>query len=179
LRRTCCYSLHVLTLLSLVLCITTSAVWVRSYWYTDDFAKFERRGQRCRFFVSDGMLGIDNLPQVTREKAKYLDLVQTAVGLQHIADAEADSVEREKRLTATRHWMAELRRFPAMSLPWSHTTRWALPLAVVAFALAPAMKFVQIMRTGHRRDVGACLVCGYDLRATPDRCPECGKVPVV
>jgi len=47
----------------------------------------------------------------------------------------------------------------------------------MVFATLPALRRAYLRRRTKARNTNCCHVCGYDLRATPDRCPECGTVP--
>ena len=49
---------------------------------------------------------------------------------------------------------------------------WVVGLSMV-IPLAWIRKHIQRRVRRHRR---RCVRCGYDLRATPDRCPECGHI---
>ncbi|MGE5611012.1 MAG: hypothetical protein ACM359_17310, partial [Bacillota bacterium] len=42
-------------------------------------------------------------------------------------------------------------------------------------AIPPALWLKQTRRKHNRAKLGLCLHCGYDLRASQDRCPECGN----
>ncbi len=51
---------------------------------------------------------------------------------------------------------------------------WSVIIPLVAFQGIWLCKWLK----GSRREKqGMCQSCGYDLRATPDRCPECGTTP--
>src|SRR5207253_3173887 len=58
---------------------------------------------------------------------------------------------------------------------------WAVPAPVVfgATGLLPVLWLTATVSRRFDRRRGFCTACGYDLRATPDRCPECGAVPAM
>ncbi len=53
-----------------------------------------------------------------------------------------------------------------------------LPLivAILAFGIWPTFQCLRWLRNRRRFRIGHCIKCGYDLRASPDRCPECGTI---
>jgi hypothetical protein len=58
---------------------------------------------------------------------------------------------------------------------WGLTVRlWGVALLT---AVMPGAWVGRRMRHARRVREGHCLACSYDIRATPDRCPECGAVP--
>ena len=69
--------------------------------------------------------------------------------------------------------------------PWDRLVPWAccvgpIGLAVLLAAVAGVMYGRAFRPRGPEHVVeidGLCERCGYDMRGTPERCPECGWVP--
>jgi len=47
---------------------------------------------------------------------------------------------------------------------------------LLLFSILPALALRRAIWTFRRRKLNFCAKCGYDLRASPERCPECGML---
>lgn len=87
--------------------------------------------------------------------------------------------ETRSRVASDAEDAADLQRIEAMQV--EAPTAWGqgilIGIALVVYSGASVTLTVRRHCGIARRVEGRCPGCGYDLRATRDRCPECGAVP--
>jgi hypothetical protein len=97
----------------------------------------------------------------------------------------SESASRRIHLVSTRGWLAldYWDYLPATGGHDLHDEEYPVvpyAFAAMSFAVLPCVWMVQNRRRRFVRSGGpyvqTCRACGYDLRATPGRCPECGLV---
>ena len=83
-------------------------------------------------------------------------------------DADADSSDVQRSYTD----FLLYRRFDGVATVFAISgPHWAW---LLAFSVLPAVR-IGISRRKRSAPAGLCRHCGYDLRASKDRCPECGE----
>jgi tRNA(Ile2) C34 agmatinyltransferase TiaS len=160
--------LNAVTLLSLVLCAATCVLWVRSYRVGDQWVWNDPGCSDCVSRLNAGAGRVRYAWQDTRA----LSGVNLEAGYQAVRTPDRGmwtiSVVGRRRLAA-----------PGFRYEWYGPTAtvaevaYAVPAALAA--VLPAGAAFRAIRA-RRRTPGLCASCGYDLRATPERCPECGSV---
>jgi hypothetical protein len=175
------------SLLSLALCAAAIALWVRSYWGTD-YLQLSSPANSDGGIITHHTHGI----AWTRGdmRLSYAEHTYFAHTAQPTSDGTGRSTWTWGRLGAGHMGCDPL---PLNSM-WNrlgfHTYQWgeassfyditeqgvALPawLPVVIFGLLFCPWVIRRLRVRQRVAKGLCRTCGYDLCATPRRCPECG-----
>jgi hypothetical protein len=180
LRRILGILLDVATALSLLLCLAAVMLWVRSRHVCDIISH-----------VSDSRPTPSGFGPDLVHIARFLDFRSNQGTL---ACEYGPTVSQEGPIERSTHHTAEparpvpfgfdshqrttmLQRLGFDAIAEDNCTGFELPhWALVGVALVvPARRAFFWHRRRRRYAVGLCPACGYDCRATPDRCPECGR----
>ncbi|MFI5377885.1 MAG: hypothetical protein ACHRHE_01145 [Tepidisphaerales bacterium] len=176
---------RIICALSLLLCVAACALWVRSYRLSDQVSWQSNRGWRSVYSARGYVvvsLYVDDLSgrpadfhgaQYTRGDVgwpgNYLVFLDPDIGDTRISWQRGGFAWYEIRKPGggIHHALAVV--------PF-----WCLAAATAVLPLGYAtMRWRSRVRNRRRKRLGLCVSCGYDLRATPDRCPECGAVDEV
>ena len=162
--------------MSLLLCVAVSALWVRSYWIYDVFTCVyvppvppadELKWYSPTWY--DVAHGRGLLTVSTNGPEEWFPGPRA-----HHSFAASEAVPDELLRSVERRMLGFRYRddyYRYLSIP-----DYAI---VLVCGLLPAAWAVSALRRHRRGRDGLCRSCGYDLRATPGRCPECGSIAVV
>jgi hypothetical protein len=160
-----------------LLLLIAASLWIRSRWRIDDLTLHAGRDARLEMALMPGglrVMSLENWPDpfsvtfttvrrspTTEQDWLYHDNSQPVPGRSGRAGFYRDTGFLAGpglgRGIAYRAW----------TIPY-----WAM---VAAFSLPVAWRIIKVIRKWQQHAQGLCPKCGYDLRATPDRCPECGS----
>jgi hypothetical protein len=177
---------RIATICSSVLCLLVLPVWIHSYWRIHQISWLPRRGSNVAITFVDAGLGVvaasrywcgADFAQKYRLKSGYLSFpapVNPANRWMAI-DSCADEARGKSTILDLRFAGIDLvvgRDDPGL------TWLVALPCWLLAClsAIFPSIAIWRHRKARRRARQGLCPRCGYDLRATPERCPECGRL---
>jgi hypothetical protein len=187
---------HLFTLCSaiaLVLCVAVCVLWVRSYHYMDAFGGSwlddDRRTQVKQAVVSStGSIALRRLDTTFVAAARrWTDEESPPQPLEFNSVAHNPGPNSRWNFGSTGTLLNRIGfgRYEGRTgfddiVIVTRVTRvphWAL---AALFAVPPAAwsRSVARLLRARRRTRGHCPTCGYDLRASPERCPECGTMAV-
>jgi hypothetical protein len=148
-KRLCRILLNALTALSLILFVATVALWVRT-----------AVGPQVDLFTTISATRSYGLG--TEHGGRIIGFLQQERP-SYRADDPADIQLGRGGFRYLRITSRGMRRWNLVLPLWSLT------------GVAAAMPATRLATRRRRRPPGLCVKCGYDLRATPERCPECGR----
>ena len=173
-----------MTLASLGLLILVCVVWVRSKMYWDRIVWSRQGGAYCVIDIAPFGLSFNRYatrPYDLPVNWHCEQLISLQVGMEIDSLDASDGTRWIKpvfddhgALLASGPW------FLPMPRSLMHFWIWFWQLALITGMLPAARGAIAIrraVRTRRQRREGCCVTCGYDLRATPHRCPECGATP--
>ena len=160
--------LNLLTALPLLLCVAVLTLWVRSHFVADTWCS-----------ARTALASIDGGIAVLRGYGTGMETAPAERGYLSRTPDEVRFALAMTTMAARQHNWSTWRFAYAHDAGPTGGTRllfipyWA-PALVTAFLSAWCS--VRAYRRRQRLRAGLCPSCGYDLRATPGRCPECGEV---